>query len=194
MARIIGEVGPRYRVRGKRPQCSLLADLDVFSETLAAMGYDARWGVLGAVDAGAPHKREQNLDCGRRQKLGCEAGDLPGRPAASTTWSEHKWPTRWRAQVLEIMADTGSERGQLSAGRELAAVEKPWIDSASRSSGRIAGEWWSTEPAVGRVANGVAARVDRLKAIGNGQVPAVAALAWNVLKPIPERLVVHPVP
>jgi len=34
---------------------------------------------------------------------------------------------------------------------------------------------------VGRVANGVANRVDRLKAIGNGQVPAVAALAWQIL-------------
>jgi hypothetical protein len=28
----------------------------------------------------------------------------------------------------------------------------------------------------------VAARVDRLKAIGNGQVPAVAATAWRLLK------------
>jgi hypothetical protein len=27
----------------------------------------------------------------------------------------------------------------------------------------------------------VAARVDRLKAIGNGQVPAVAATAWSLL-------------
>jgi DNA (cytosine-5)-methyltransferase 1 len=34
---------------------------------------------------------------------------------------------------------------------------------------------------VGRVANGVAARVDRLKAIGNGQVPVVAATAFNIL-------------
>jgi DNA (cytosine-5)-methyltransferase 1 len=31
------------------------------------------------------------------------------------------------------------------------------------------------------MANGVAFRVDRLKAIGNGQVPAVAALAWKTL-------------
>jgi hypothetical protein len=28
----------------------------------------------------------------------------------------------------------------------------------------------------------VAARMDRLKAIGNGQVPLVAATAWNLLK------------
>jgi DNA (cytosine-5)-methyltransferase 1 len=49
------------------------------------------------------------------------------------------------------------------------------------------GAWWKQDPAedpqsgVGRMANGLAARVDRLKAIGNGQVPAVAALAWNIL-------------
>lgn len=43
------------------------------------------------------------------------------------------------------------------------------------------GEWWSAEPDVGRVAHGVAARVDRIKALGNGQVPAVAATAFRFL-------------
>jgi len=33
----------------------------------------------------------------------------------------------------------------------------------------------------GRIADGVANRMDRLKAVGNGQVPAVAALAWTKL-------------
>ena len=46
-------------------------------------------------------------------------------------------------------------------------------------------DWWATEPDVGRVANGVAARVDRLKAIGNGQVAAVAATAWRLLDDLP---------
>jgi len=40
---------------------------------------------------------------------------------------------------------------------------------------------WGVEPDVGRVANGVASRANRLKAIGNGQVPAVAATAWKIL-------------
>jgi DNA (cytosine-5)-methyltransferase 1 len=39
----------------------------------------------------------------------------------------------------------------------------------------------SIEPEMGRVAYGMAYRVDRLKTIGNGQVPAVAALAWRIL-------------
>jgi DNA (cytosine-5)-methyltransferase 1 len=41
--------------------------------------------------------------------------------------------------------------------------------------------FWAAEPDVGRVADGVAARVDRLKAIGNGQVSEVARRAWEIL-------------
>jgi DNA (cytosine-5)-methyltransferase 1 len=37
--------------------------------------------------------------------------------------------------------------------------------------------WWATEPGMGRMAAGVAYRVDRLKALGNGQVPAVVHTA-----------------
>lgn len=47
-----------------------------------------------------------------------------------------------------------------------------------RGSGRVRPGWWATEPRVGRVAHGVASRVDRLKALGNGQVPQVAAAAF----------------
>jgi hypothetical protein len=41
--------------------------------------------------------------------------------------------------------------------------------------------WWQAEPNVGRMVDGVAAGVDRLKAIGNGQVPLCAATAWRIL-------------
>ncbi|WP_321301011.1 DNA cytosine methyltransferase [uncultured Sphaerochaeta sp.] len=51
----------------------------------------------------------------------------------------------------------------------------------STSSGSSAEERWPVESRLGRVAHGVARRVDRLKAIGNGQVPAVAAIAFSIL-------------
>jgi len=34
--------------------------------------------------------------------------------------------------------------------------------------------WWTTEPNVGRVANGIPKRVDRLKGLGNAIVPQIA--------------------
>ncbi|QMD26094.1 DNA cytosine methyltransferase [Citrobacter freundii] len=41
---------------------------------------------------------------------------------------------------------------------------------------------WTTEPGMGRVVHGLAHRVDRIKALGNGQVPRVAAAAFSVLR------------
>jgi DNA (cytosine-5)-methyltransferase 1 len=63
-------------------------------------------------------------------------------------------------------------------------VERHELSSrtSQRFSAISSNSWWSIEPNVGRVANGMAARVDRLKAIGNGQVPLCAATAWNILK------------
>jgi DNA (cytosine-5)-methyltransferase 1 len=40
---------------------------------------------------------------------------------------------------------------------------------------------WTDYPESLRVVNGVDCRMDRLKAVGNGQVPIVAATAWRIL-------------
>ena len=41
--------------------------------------------------------------------------------------------------------------------------------------------WWEQEPDIARVATGVKNRVGKLKALGNGQVPLQAAIAWRIL-------------
>ena len=40
---------------------------------------------------------------------------------------------------------------------------------------------WASEPWDRRVANGVAGRMERYEATGNGQIPIVAAAAWRLL-------------
>jgi hypothetical protein len=56
---------------------------------------------------------------------------------------------------------------------------------------RIQATWWDNDPAeipqcgsetVPRVANTIKNRIERLKALGNGQVPAVVAAIWRLLK------------
>ena len=68
----------------------------------------------------------------------------------------------------EDVADTFSQRAQGgTAGRQDA--ENAW------ESPRSAPEWsWDVEPNVGRVANGIPRRVDRLKGLGNAIVPQIA--------------------
>ena len=57
-ARIIGEVRPRYVFVENSPILTSRG-LDVVLGDLAALGFDAEWGVLSAADVGAPHKRER---------------------------------------------------------------------------------------------------------------------------------------
>ena len=58
MARIIGEVRPRFVLVENSPMLTLRGLGTVLGD-LAAMGFDAEWGVLGAHAIGANHKRER---------------------------------------------------------------------------------------------------------------------------------------
>ena len=86
--------------------------------------------------------------------------------------------SKWITGSSQKMADANGKRQQ----EQHPATEPDQARQHPRShASEWGGTWWDSEPDVGRVANGVAARVDRLKAIGNGQVPLVAATAWNLL-------------
>jgi DNA (cytosine-5)-methyltransferase 1 len=58
MARIVGEVRPRYVFVENSPAL-ITRGLGVVLGDLAALGYDCRWTVLGASDVGAPHQRDR---------------------------------------------------------------------------------------------------------------------------------------
>lgn len=86
-----------------------------------------------------------------------------------------------------ILANTDGSQRQ---GADAFSVEYPSKEPGTRgacSSRKAGGGCWEVEPDVGRVADGVAARVDRLKALGNGQVPCVAAAMFEHLRGILEE-------
>ena len=81
---------------------------------------------------------------------------------------------------LERHAGNGSECDE--QGRHGAKEERPIGQSSIRNR---ESSQWPPEPRLGRVANGIADRVDRIRLLGNGVVPQTAAKAWEVLS---ERL------
>ena len=233
-ARIICEVRPRYVLVENSPALTARGLGTVLGD-LAQMGFDARWGVLGAVHAGAPHKRERIWIVGQV-------------PDASCGWhgAEHPWANKrtiqetdgrcfcqvanhqsvgrgegWSRgfdsggageskQPFQAVANTNSPRLQINGPireRQKDSVpgcfgemananglrqsqpqggqpnERGWTGDGGEQGGM---QWWSAEPDVGRVAHGVANRVDRLRGLGNGQVPAVVALAWETLTTQPD--------
>ncbi|WP_420869230.1 DNA cytosine methyltransferase [Cupriavidus gilardii] len=71
------------------------------------------------------------------------------------------------------------EQGEFPRGIDQEVGKKPGAGSyrpRSYGLGR-----WPAEPGMGRVVDGMANRAHRIKALGNGQVPRVAATAWRLL-------------
>ena len=71
-----------------------------------------------------------------------------------------------------------SFQGGKTEGEKLSCLEQ----SGSRGTGKVGGRfWWSGEPGIPRVDDGVANWMERTKATGNGQIPIVAAVAETIL-------------
>jgi len=84
--------------------------------------------------------------------------------------------------VRELRGDTQSPetspRHHETDGGDSALSELPY---PSRHATWEMGTWWEQEPDIPRVVSGITERVNRLKAIGDGQVPIVVATAFHVL-------------
>lgn len=178
MARIVGEVRPRFAFVENSPALTGRG-LDRVLGDLSEMGYDARWGVVSAEDAiwfGGPPAIYHE-----RQRIWIVAEDAD---AARIQQRWKKQRTEWQRAGSGCQSIDQNPNPNCSRQQECNIPAKPdrpgqrdWLDAANRKS-----DWWLTEPAVGRVAHGVSSRMERLRALGNGQVPAVAALAWRILQ------------
>ena len=203
MARIVGEVRPRFVYVENSPMLTSRGLHRVLGD-LAEMGFDARWGVVSASDVGAPHRRDRIWILAHSTQLQRNGGNdnsgiCLGRESVSKSrdgcgtqivadakcerqQTESNFQQYRSSHGIE-KADQFGSSGEILAHANISQRKRGSVSSGiySQHSDSFCSSWWNAEPNVGRVANGVAARVDRLKAIGNGQVPIVAATAWRLL-------------
>ncbi len=160
MLRVIGEVRPAYVLTENSPMLTIRGGLRVIAE-LTAMGYDSSWGIIGAKHCGGAIARDRMWIYSRSREINREID--PERKAEL-----HGWPYK-----------VGRNLGDNFKTRSL--VDR-FVEELERS-----GEWREKQgkcdlpPYLFRVDDGMAPELDELAAIGNGQVPIVAALAWEIL-------------
>jgi len=141
MARIVGEVRPRFVFVENSPLL-VSRGLDRVLADLAELGYSCRWGIVGAGDAGAPHRRKRiwivadfHDHAGRAEQRsqpqgGAEQPDgmREDRPADMADASK---------SGLEGLAGDGDRSGE--PGRELSRPKGSACSPGLR--------WWSFDPA-----------------------------------------------
>ena len=179
MARIIHEVQPRFAFVENSPMLTSRGLGRVLGD-LASMGFNARWGVLGAADVGANHQRNRIWIVGKQVGNSYNNGQTSPEirksiiAGSNNCQTEQKQASKLKGSSEQYGEMANSNKPQCERNQRTERINQEYTNIGSAS-------WWASEPDVGRVAHGLAARVDRLKAIGNGQVPLCAATAWKIL-------------
>ena len=175
-------------------------------DDLEGLGYQTAWGIFSASEVGAPHQRKRVYilahisSAGRqpseRQPRSPEARHNAGRGGEAMANAGSK-RQRWRAETAGWQAGPSTEgsagtnvadavsqgsQGRLPRGQDQERQNQQGHAGRSSTAHRQPEPIsWAAEPNVGRVVNGAAFRVDRLRLLGNGVVPHTAAKAWIVL-------------
>ena len=208
LMRLVRQVRPRYLLL-ENVAALLTRGMGTVLGELAESGYDAEWNCIPAAAVGAPHIRTRVFILAFPSSSECYAGaevvselqegdrneprtDHTDRSGADVADADNE---RLEGRNGEILRECAGQQfaGQGSSPerdipdaqrlRELQpqgcfANQRRRLGDFREKEGRAQ---WEVEPDVGRVANGIPARVDRLRSLGNAVVPQVAEFIGRLL-------------
>ena len=163
--RIAGMVRPRY-IFMENVSAILSNGLVVVLADLAALGFDARWCCLQAASVGASHARD-------RWWLLANAHDMRELQPQGGQQDQRRWANHGAFETQEV-SDTERSAGELRRATRRIRWQRESIPRAGR--------WEIASESLlrGRV-HGIPNRQQRIKGLGNAQVPLQAATAWRLL-------------
>lgn len=191
--RLIKEIKPRW-VIAENVSALRSRGLDQVLRSLAEIGYDAEWHCIPASAIGAAHRRDRvwivaypnnHGQHGSQNPEGFGAGDGRG-----SSWQEESIQLARSSDMGENIRGSEEKAVAYTASIGLQGQGEPIKpkhpapivtgEAVKSQHGRVA-HLWSVEPSVGRVANGVSGRVDRLKQLGNAVVPQIPELIGQAI-------------
>jgi len=179
MFRIVKECKPTW-VIGENVSGHIKLGLDTVLQDLESEGYSVRAFSISASSIGANHQRERvwiiahsNMENtrqhGRRIESTWNTESIGPRTSEETERSPNSDKVNGSSERASLVGESSYTNSQGLQGRrsEQQLRENETERPTSWDS------WWESEPSVGRVANGIPHRVDRLKGLGNSLVPAI---------------------
>ena len=179
MFRLIADVRPKW-VIAENVSALRNRGLALVLQDFNSIGYHAEWHCIPASALGAHHQRD-------RIWIVAHPPSEPAHPSIRETSAEGEG-----AQVPNTQPCCGSRRGNTlfcKVGSQICNTnsnsesampkhdETPYLQKYTTESRAI----WATEPELGRVANGIPRRLDRLKQLGNSVVPQIPELIGNAI-------------
>jgi DNA (cytosine-5)-methyltransferase 1 len=193
VVRLIGEFRPAVVMLENVPAI-LTRGLGTVLSDLAQIGYNAFWDCIRASDLGAPHRRDRWFLVAYPSIYGWTDTEADAQRSNANGFRPYRTDLHVNGSSEsrhQQIGDAGS-MGQAMADsiRVGQSRQGPFGYASDQEAGRDGqatdavygrfGDFWSTEPDVGRVANGVPNRTHRLKALGNAIVPLWAFLVSKV--------------
>lgn len=179
MFRIVKECKPTW-VIGENVSGHIKLGLDTVLQDLESEGYSVRAFSISASSIGANHQRERvwiiahsNMENtrqhGRRIESTWNTESIGPRTSEETERSSDTNKINGSSERASLVGESSDANSQGLQGRR--SEQQLRKDETKRPTSWDS--WWESEPSVGRVANGIPHRVDRLKGLGNSLVPAI---------------------
>jgi DNA (cytosine-5)-methyltransferase 1 len=145
VARIVGEMGPRYVVL-ENVSALLTRGLDQVLGTLASLGYDAEWHCIPAAYVGAPHIRDRVfvLAYASGERAGHECRSLGGQEWATARTFQSKALRQRDGQIVPKGAD--SVCCNVSDTRCSRIQQRRSDRQIEQGSGVVGGVFWDGTP------------------------------------------------
>jgi len=182
MFRVIQEAKPTWII-GENVPGIINMGLETTVLDLEAEGYEVELLVLPACGVGAWHQRYRVWIIAHNARMGRQEGaeQTIRSKVQESEGSESEHICKALSNV-RIIANSNTERLQRSGETGNISSKGQDYDKLSARCSENA-KMWSVEPNVGRVANGIPNRVDRLKGLGNAIVPqCVMPIMWAIKK------------
>ncbi len=199
--RVLQENKPRWFIGENVPGIINMALDDVLS-SLESEGYETETLIIPACAVNAPHRRNRvwivaystrecshggrNAGKARRNEFADSRSDVAD--TESIRLQRHRASRVKKSNSRQPQTQLKGRFSFMGDSECVGLDRKPW----RRPGAQLAdGCGWSIEPAVGRVANGIPGRMDRLRGLGNAIVPQVAAVIMTGIKEVEEVMPVE---
>jgi DNA (cytosine-5)-methyltransferase 1 len=194
--RLIQEIKPKW-VIAENVAALRSRGLDQVLRSLFEIGYDAEWHCIPASAVGAPHRRDRIWIVAYPNNSGVRTQ----KHDINQKWTEieqkreeqlHSWfgrLSKTMAYPKKLQRNGGYDNARVSMESETLSIRASSTEQEqSMPSGSSCivrsitySKVWEVEPNVGRVADGIPNRVDRLKQLGNAIVPQIAELLGQAI-------------